>query len=225
MVFKEFFKIWKKESLMNQALNNVNNMFEHSHVMFKKSVDALMDNKNVKMDVYKRDKKLNVLEVDTRKKIFEHLAVNRAQDTASSLILVEVVRDLERIGDFSKNIVEINMMYPKKFGKDKHTKVLFEMKDIVFDIFANTKKSFKDSNKETARQVVDKHNNVVAKKLDSLIENIVKENNIKAKEAIAYVLLSRYLKRVSAHLTNIASSVVNPFHRIRHRTGHVSLKG
>jgi hypothetical protein len=37
---------------------------------------------------------------------------------------------------------------------------------------------------------------------------------------VTTVLYLRYLKRVSAHLKNIASSVVNPFDRIGFRGDH-----
>ncbi len=224
MVFKEIIKIWKKENLLKQSLKSVEEMFEHSEFMFKNSVTALMHNTKTEINVYKKDKILNKLEIETRRKIFEHLTINPVQDTAASLILVEVIRDLERIGDFSKNIVEINMMYPKKFGKDKYIKILVDTGDKVFKMFNATKKSFKECDKEEANKIVNLHKDVITKTIDKLIENIMNDKKIKVKEAVAYVLLARYLKRISAHLMNIASSVVNPFHRIRHR-GRVTLKG
>ena len=36
-------------------------------------------------------------------------------------------------------------------------------------------------------------------------------------DAICLALYIRYLKRICAHLRNIASSIVNPFHRIGYR--------
>jgi len=38
-------------------------------------------------------------------------------------------------------------------------------------------------------------------------------------------LYMRYLKRVSAHLKNVATSVVNPYHRIGFREKEVKSRG
>jgi phosphate uptake regulator len=53
---------------------------------------------------------------------------------------------------------------------------------------------------------------------DSALNNILKMKDEKiGKDHIALALLLRYLKRINAHLKNIASSVVNPFHRIGYK--------
>ena len=39
-------------------------------------------------------------------------------------------------------------------------------------------------------------------------------SDLKSPEASAVVLYSRFLKRIGSHSRNIATSIVNPFHRI-----------
>ena len=53
----------------------------------------------------------------------------------------------------------------------------------------------------------------------------MKDRKIETDKAVACTLCSRFLKRISAHLMGIASSVVNPFDKIRHRIGKAVLSG
>jgi phosphate uptake regulator len=43
------------------------------------------------------------------------------------------------------------------------------------------------------------------------------DKNISHSAAVSLAMYARYLKRINAHLTNIASAVVNPFPRIGFR--------
>jgi len=44
-----------------------------------------------------------------------------------------------------------------------------------------------------------------------------KVEDLECREYAALALYTRYLKRPAAHLSNIASSLVNPFHRIGYK--------
>ena len=48
---------------------------------------------------------------------------------------------------------------------------------------------------------------------DAFLKNVM-ETVGDQQEAVLYTLVSRYFRRTSAHLSNIASSIVNPFDRI-----------
>jgi len=208
--------MWKKQGLMNQALKNLRKMFKESRSMFEKSTKALIYNEKTEVDIYKADRNLNKLEIDTRRKILEHLSINPQQDIIASFIFVDVVRDLERIGDFSKTIVELNEMYPEKFDKDKYTEVLIGRKDEIEEMFDLTFKAFMDADKGSAGKVVSRHKDGIKPKIDELIGEIMNDKEISVKNAVTYVLLARYLRRISGHLMNISSTVLSPFDRVRH---------
>jgi phosphate uptake regulator len=59
----------------------------------------------------------------------------------------------------------------------------------------------------------------IAKRSDDIMDHLVSNGDeaLTASEAVSTALYTRYLKRISAHLMNIASSVVNPFDRIGFR--------
>ena len=56
---------------------------------------------------------------------------------------------------------------------------------------------------------------IAVRRQDGIIQLVnEKIKNLSPGEYATLALYTRYLKRTSAHLTNIASSIVNPFHRI-----------
>ena len=57
---------------------------------------------------------INAYEREVRRKVFTHLAVTGERDLHAGLVLVSVVIDIERIGDYTKNIVELALHHPDK---------------------------------------------------------------------------------------------------------------
>jgi phosphate uptake regulator len=62
----------------------------------------------------------------------------------------------------------------------------------------------------------------ISRKCDSIIKAIFESESFRKKDKVekhlvAYTMMLRYIKRVNAHLKNVASTVVNPFHRIGYR--------
>ncbi len=54
----------------------------------------------------------------------------------------------------------------------------------------------------------------VTAKTDAMTEHILEEKKLKVREAIVCALFARYLKRIAAHLANILTTVINPFHLV-----------
>ena len=223
MVFGKLSKVWKRKNLLSQALNELTDMFKDDRVMFEAAIGALFEGKKVKIDMYKEDKKINRYETEIRKKILEHLAINPSQDVIGSLILIDISRDVERIGDFSKNLFELSYIYKKPLHGSAYVYKLIKIEQKVQEMFDLTEIAFDKADKEAAKKVMEMHLNEIAPELSRMIEEIVNDKKIDTKKAVICALCSRYLKRVSAHLKGIASTVINPFDKIRHRTEHLSL--
>ncbi len=100
-------------------------------------------------------------------------------------------------------------------NEDENSKeVIFEMIYHGFS-YIQTEKGISRSNLETQYAGI-------GKKCDSEISEVFKSDGLSGKEMvdkriIAYTLIVRYIKRVNAHLKNVATAVVNPFHRIGFR--------
>jgi phosphate uptake regulator len=59
----------------------------------------------------------------------------------------------------------------------------------------------------------------IARRADGILNSLIvrEDPDLVCSEAVSAALYVRFLKRISAHLMNIASSVVNPFDRIGFR--------
>lgn len=216
-MFKKLLEFLRKPSLMKEAEEIVLEMLHISYDMFQYSMSVVIEKEKEKEDIYKIDQKLNQLQIKVRKNVLEHLAINPAQDIIPSLILTTIVIDIERIGDFSKNLIELSHKYPKPL----RGKYIEEIKVLEGKVQTNFKKLidiFKDQNQELGSRVMGELV-LVSKECHSMLEELVEDENLNPKEGIIYALLIRYLKRVSVHIKNVASGVVNPFHRLGYKPG------
>ena len=69
-----------------------------------------------------------------------------------------------------------------------------------------------------ARGIIGSHT-IIAGKVDEQVRALCASEALSGRSghAVTVALYLRYLKRVSAHLKNVATSVVNPYHRIGFR--------
>jgi len=214
-MFREFFEIWRKAGLLGMATGEVEKMLLMAKDMFIFSLRVLMDKEKEEEDIYEIDQKLNKLMINVRKKILEHLSVNPSQDVTSCLILITIIIDIERIGDYSKNLVELSHRYPSPL-KEGYTERIREIKNEITELFDQTINAFKNADIDLGKEIMARHAKL-APRCEKIIDDLIEDTEISSKIGIVYTLLARHLKRVSAHLKNIASSVVNPFHRLGYK--------
>lgn len=213
-MFRSIFAVWKRSSLLNQALNSTEQMFKLASENFDISLEQLIERLDTKKaKVYMTDQKINECEKNVRRKVLEHLSINPRQDLSSSLILITVVKDLERIGDYVKNIAELAYHHPQKLPSNPYTKDLVALSNRMSEIMKDALRVFMEADKDKAKKYY-KFYREVTEKTDRMIEQILEEKKINVREAVVCALFSRYLKRISAHLANILTTVINPFHLV-----------
>mgnify|MGYP006188215975 CR=1 FL=1 len=216
-MFKQIFNLFKSDSLYEQALNQCFEMLDTDLLMFNESVKSLResDTSEIPIDIFEMDKKINQFERDVRRKVMTHLAISGNEDLGSGLILISVVVDIERIGDYTKNIYELAINHPKKLQGFSFEKDLLQIEINTRNLFNDTIKTFKNQNLEEARKIMKDYKKGISKQCDDITNTIISsELDIDANSAAAIALYSRYLKRISAHSRNLISSIVNPFERI-----------
>ncbi|MCK9561056.1 MAG: PhoU domain-containing protein [Candidatus Marinimicrobia bacterium] len=215
-MFTEFLKIWKKKSLTAETLGQALKMLMKTREMFVESMWSLResDTGELRLDIYQHDKTINKLERDIRKKLMTHLMISDKSEVISALTLTSVVNDVERIGDYTKNIADLAILHKKTLHAANFEETVVSIEKRVKDFFDWTIKAFPESDKELARQVIHQYKDVSC---DSAIltNTLVKgECQLNISDAVTLALYARFLKRVAAHLFNICTSIVNPFHRI-----------
>ena len=184
--------------------------------MFQTAVDVLWshpDDGTKKKDIRERDISVNKAERSIRKKIVQHLAINPGKDVNYCLVLMSVVKDAERLGDYCKNLIEVAEYHDPSKDDNDLTKELRGFRDEIETMFKQIGDIFRESNQELAEKLI-KNEVILAKKCDLLIERILKTEGLSIPQAVTYTLLARYSKRVAAHLANISTSVVMPIHKL-----------
>jgi phosphate transport system protein len=189
--------------------------------MFKNVTQALLEHSKMEDwdDLATIDKKLNKMHRNIRKKLFEHLSLSGGGDLFNSLSLLNVINDIERIGDYNKNIADIIKMVPQKLKLGPYQKTLIDIFNETNTFFDLTEKAFKEDDVEAAKEVLTNYR-VISKNCDGLLHQIFidhKDKDQVDKDLISLVLLVRFFKRLNAHLKNISSTVINPFHRIGYK--------
>ena len=216
-MFKELFNLIKSDSLYEQALDRCYQMLDIDSQMFNESINSLRnsDTAEIPIDIFEMDKEINAFEREVRRKIMTHLSISGTKDLGSGLILISVVIDIERIGDYTKNIYELAINHPKKLQGFDFEEKLSEVEVNTKKLFTSTIDAFKNQDVELGRQLMIDYKEGISKPCDEITNAIIAgKANIEADSATAVALYARYLKRISAHSRNLISSIVNPFERI-----------
>ena len=199
--------------LVESAFDEFAAMLRHGAEMLDLALAILLDNADLEVDLDQMDDKIDDGESKIRRMVLEHLSVQPERDLVASLVLISMVQDAERIGDFARGLGDLpalaNAPREGAFADE-----LGGLADRVRPLFKICGQAFGDDNADLARDVVEKHPLIKADLSDYIRR--VAASDLDADMAIVYASTARILQRVSAHLSNIASSVVQPFDRIRH---------
>ena len=109
-MFDNLLSFWKGKDFLNEVLKEFEMMLNDTEEMFRQVCRKLLEGKseaNLKDRIYKIDREVNRLEKEIRKRIITHLSIQGNVDVPMSLILMSVVKDAERIGDYAKNLFEV----------------------------------------------------------------------------------------------------------------------
>lgn len=213
MLFKELFDAIFKGSILESAFEAVDRMHNQARAMYDLSLTCLIENQDdIAKEISREDHVINVAVREVRREILNYLAITSAPDISASLELIGIVIDYERIGDYCKNIAQLGLMYPAKLEPSSYFDIFTKMHKNIAEMFDLTIQGLKESDVEKANTVLKMH--VTTKEVHAGIVSKLNKESIDVKTAIVYALVTEYLRRISAHLQNIASTVVQPFDRV-----------
>lgn len=162
--------------------------------------------------IFKQDIAVNKLERSIRKMVVAHLSVGNTQHLPYCLLLMSQVKDVERLGDYAKNLAEVPDIFTGDFPENGILADLREIRAEVENAFSATAEIFGRSDRERAMQLIYTGKDM-AKRADGLLGRIAQAGHESA-PTTALVLGTRYYKRVGGHLLNVLSSVVMPLHKV-----------
>ena len=215
--FRELIELWRSDNLLKQALADSHEMLESTQEMFRESVRSLRNSESgeVRFNVYDKDIQVNKYEREVREKVLKHLAITGGANIIPGLILTSIVIDIERLGDYTKNIMDLAVDHPRKLTCGDYEDDVRTVEKGVTDLFARVIPAVKQTDKDAAGKLVNEYL-WIAKKCDAMLGELIREEgqSLSLGDAVSTALYVRYLKRVAGHLLNIATSVVNPFRAI-----------
>lgn len=218
-LFDDVIKIWKSDSLLSQAWDDSISMLKLSHDIFIKSLDSFNSNdtKEEVKALKREDKKINDFQMTVRRKVLTHFSLETSsREIPNGLILVDMVVDIERIGDYCKNISDLTIMKKGSIDYGDLSGELVSIEKEVRSRFASTIDVIENQDEDLARALIENYKQTVSSVSDKIVDGIVK-GNVKLdsqSHSASLVLYARYLKRIGAHLKNITSTVVNAYDRI-----------
>ena len=163
--------------------------------------------------IYEQDVEVNQLERTIRKQVVAHLSFKgNIPDMPYGLLLMSLVKDVERIGDYAKNLSEVVDIWPEKLPDDEIREELLEIRRGVEEAFQSTAEVFAASDEERALVYI-RQGRDIAHRCETLLQRIA-GGSCEAGVTVAQVLGARYYKRIGGHVLNILSSVVMPLHKV-----------
>jgi phosphate uptake regulator len=210
-MFKNLLSFWKGKDFLEQVLEDFKVMLDDSETMFEAVCAQLFVGKEkggLKEKIYEIDKQVNNLQKEIRKRIVEHLTLQPTVNVNACLILMSVVKDAERLGDYSKNLYEVSQLLAEPIDCELFSEYFDEHDKKILALFQQTKKAFIEADEEQARSAW-QHEKTITKGCDKIVERLA-QSNLTVNQAVCFTLVARHFKRITAHLANIATSVVLP---------------
>ncbi len=220
MMLKKYTELFHKHNLLDEAAGVTLEMLKIDTNMFKIARESLRDSDTAEMqeDIKKMDRKVNKQLRDVRRKILTHLTVAGTTNLVPGLVLASIVIDVERIGDYAKNIVGLARRHPKRLHGGKYEADMKKLEDAIVPNFERVAKALSEQDQSIGRTVMTAEHNISKLSEGILAELLTNPSEELSRQAVVSIALYvRFLKRINAHLTNVASAIVNPFPRISFR--------
>ena len=194
-------------------------MLSISNDIFVQSIQYFNSGENIDAvkALKKEDQTINDYYQLVRRKVLTHYSIDKPPvETSGGLTLVNMVVDIERIGDYCKNISDLTLMRdgPMDFGE-----LSDDIKSIEQEVesrFIKTIQAIENQDEALAENLLNNYKKMVTKVSDRIVKDIA-SGRIQfpdSSQGASIALYSRYLKRIGAHLKNITSTIVNPYDKI-----------
>ena len=217
-MWKTLIQLWRSDNLLRQAWDESFQMLEIDRQMFFEAVRILRESEDIEVsiEIRAKDKEVNRFEREVRRKVMAHSAVSGAADLAGAMVLISLVIDIERIGDYCKSIVDLAEAHPQRLVVPVFEDRLREIEIEIKRNFEQTIEALRNHDEHLARRLMDAFRHEIGQSCDQMVCEVVsgKLEGVAAGDAAALTLYVVYLKNVGLHLYNLQTGVTNPFHRI-----------
>lgn len=206
----EFFRRGS-ESQLEQIEGKIGQMLGDARHSFDLSTSALLAGAQagaVGDDVHATDKRINATEREIRRDLVVHVSVHAAgSDISMILAYMAVSKDIERIGDYAKNIWDLANQGTDLSGAED-LEQLDSYRQRVSLLVAQTAQTFLDRDTEEARRYLGEADVMLKEYDERITEGALSERP--SSFGVPRALYYRYLKRITAHLMNVLTALTMP---------------
>ncbi|UCF05304.1 MAG: phosphate uptake regulator PhoU [bacterium] len=214
-MLREIIAIWKDHGFMKDVVEKFAEMLGDAEYVFGHAWGSFIGQmviEEMRQHIYDKDIAINENEREIRRMLAEHLSINPKQDVSGCLVMMSLIKDAERIGDYSKNIFELAVMFEGETKEMKYMDRLSTIQENIFNNFEPLRRAFLESDEDLANEVLKSY-----PQIKDECKNMLKDlfsDALSVKEAVSTTILSRSFKRINSHICNIASGMVYPMHKI-----------
>ncbi|MFO7299655.1 MAG: PhoU domain-containing protein [Actinomycetes bacterium] len=196
------------ESNLDGMLADCIEMFDLAMSAFFGDVPAA----DVKEKIWGLDKQVNRRERAVRRELLVRGAVRHAEfEQGLLLAYMAVAKDLERIGDYCKNIWDLANVGVRVSDQPGLERMRAEAAKVRGYLTAG-RKAFAAQDQDAAHDLIPKLD-AAAHEHDRIVFELAKSDQ-PGSEAVPQALYYRFLKRIVSHMENVLTSIVMPLDRI-----------
>ena len=201
------------EGGISQIESQVQRMIADARHTFDLAMNAVTGGavETVAGEVRRIDRQINVTEIEIRRELLVHISVHGAADAGEMLVFMNMIKDLERIGDYNKNIFDL-ALEGVSFSGDEDLEQILGFRDELSSRIVLMGEILDTRDEDRARAYIERGDHL-RREFDGLVNELV-HATAPALVAVPRALLYRFLKRVAAHCANVVTAVVMPVDRL-----------
>lgn len=193
----------------------IEQMLEDGRFCFDSAVKALFgeaDPQAVGPEIHNVDRRINATERQVRRQLVVHTSVHRAgADVPLVLAYMTIIKDIERIGDYAKNIWDL-AAHGVNMANDEDQPFLAGHHERVSRMITEASRAFVERDVEESQRLAEEGDGLLDV-YDDQVHQLV-ASDMPSHHGVPRALLLRYYKRITAHLLNVLSAVLMPLDRI-----------
>jgi phosphate uptake regulator len=220
----EWFKPTDSAGGLEQMRLQLGQMLSEGRHVFDAGANAFLggaDPDVVRENLFATDKRINDLERKIRRELLVHGTVFGTSQLPTCLVLMSIVKDAERIGDYAKNLFDLSVVQQK--CKDEFHADLLDHKNKVSNFMQEAIALYGSQDEKSAKGFLER-GDAMQDHYDLQVRRLLSDEP-GTKQPVSAALAYRYYKRVVAHLLNIITSLVVPVDQLDYLDEDLETRG
>ncbi len=215
-MIQELLSIFKSESPLKAVTAQFSEMLETSLELSKKAGDLYFSESitpEQRTALQKQDVSINKAQRRIRKKVIIHLSMEGTRaDLPYCLLIISLVKDVERIGDLGKELAGLAAIESAPLPEGPLVDELKEIRSGIETDYQAVIKTLLAADRERAIELIECGKDTVAR-CDQLIIKTA-HSGYSSDIVVKLVMAIRFYQRIAGHVLNLLSSVVVPLHKL-----------